>query len=157
MVGSFFVLSTSSPSVSPLAQRRPAGYQVYRTPHFPPCHLVIGGDGFHLDGPARPQIGVVNPLLQSWGWGSSTRVVGLAALRPGRRDRGELWQWGGVPMVIYGAGLNRYRSEAARRRQVEGHRFRPCVRGTAFACDGHRGHHLLTFVTAFQSFAVVYV
>ena len=69
------------------------------------------------------------------------------------------WQWGGVPVVIYGAGLKAIPRELLDAAEVDGaiglHRLRlvvlpllrPAIVVTTF----------LTFVTTFQSFAVVYV
>jgi raffinose/stachyose/melibiose transport system permease protein len=161
MVGSFFVLSNVvALSLALLLNRRPAGYQVYRTLIFLPAILSLVATGFIWTVMLDPEIGVVNPMLKSLGlgffqpqWLASPRLALAVVVLV------SWWQWGGVPMVIYGAGLKSIPGElldaalvdgaigAKRLRYVVLPLLRPAIVVTT----------ILTFVTAFQSFAVVYV
>jgi raffinose/stachyose/melibiose transport system permease protein len=161
MVGSFFVLSNVvALGLALLLNRRPAGYQVYRTLIFLPAILSLVATGFIWTVLLDPQIGVVNPLLQSMGlgfihpqWLASPHLALATVVLV------SWWQWGGVPMVIYGAGLKSIPGELLDAAQVDGaigfRRMRyvvlPLLRPAIVVTT------VLTFVTAFQSFAVVYV
>lgn len=161
MVGSFFLLSNVvALGLALLLNRRPAGYQVYRTLIFLPAILSLVATGFIWTVLLDPQIGVVNPLLKSLGLGFlqaqwlASRHLALATV-----ILVSWWQWGGVPMVIYGAGLKSIPAELLDAAQVDGaigaRRLRyvvlPLLRPAIVVTT------ILTFVTAFQSFAVVYV
>jgi raffinose/stachyose/melibiose transport system permease protein len=161
MVGSFFVLSNVvALGLALLLNRRPAGYQVYRTLIFLPAILSLVATGFIWTVLLDPQIGVINPLLQSMGlgfihpeWLASPHLALAVVIVV------SWWQWGGVPMVIYGAGLKSIPGELLDAAQVDGaigfRRMRyvvlPLLRPAIVVTT------VLTFVTAFQSFAVVYV
>lgn len=143
-----------------LLERRPAGYRFYRTVIFMPAVLSFLATGFIWSVLLDPEIGVVNPLLGRIGlsslehdWLASPRLALAMVILIG------WWQWGGVPMVIYGAGLRSIPDELLDMAEIDGvHgiarlRFvllpllRPAVLVTA----------VITLVTAFQTFAVVYV
>jgi raffinose/stachyose/melibiose transport system permease protein len=116
MVGSFFVLSNVvALGLALLLNRRPAGYQVYRTLIFLPAILSLVATGFIWTVLLDPQIGVINPLLQS---------MGLGFIHP---------QWLASPHLALATVVLPL--------------LRPAIVVTT----------VLTFVTAFQSFAVVYI
>jgi raffinose/stachyose/melibiose transport system permease protein len=161
MVGSFFLLSNVvALGLALLLNRRPAGYQIYRTLIFLPSILSLVATGFIWSVMLDPEIGVVNPMLKS---------IGLGFFQPEWLASPHLalatvvvvswWQWGGVPMVIYGAGLKSIPTELIDAAHVDGaegfRRLRyvvlPLLRPAIVVTT------ILTFVTAFQSFAVVYV
>lgn len=161
MVGSFFLLSNVvALGLALLLNRRPAGYQIYRTLIFLPSILSLVATGFIWSVMLDPEIGVVNPMLKS---------IGLGFFQPQWLASPHLalatvvvvswWQWGGVPMVIYGAGLKSIPTELIDAAHVDGaegfRRLRyvvlPLLRPAIVVTT------ILTFVTAFQSFAVVYV
>jgi raffinose/stachyose/melibiose transport system permease protein len=141
-----------------LLNRQPAGYQIYRTLIFLPAVLSLVASGFIWDVLLDPQIGVINPWLKD---------IGLTAIQPQWLSSPHIaiwtiimvswWQWGGVPMVIYGAGLKAIPGELLDAAEVDGaiglKRLRyivlpllqPAVVVTA----------ILTFVGTFQAFAVV--
>ncbi len=161
MVGSFFVLSNVvALGLALLINRRPAGYQVYRTLIFLPAILSLVATGFIWTVLLDPQIGVVNPLLKSMGLGFlQSQWLASPHLALATVVLVSWWQWGGVPMVIYGAGLKSIPGELLDAAQVDGaigiRRLRyvvlPLLRPAIVVTT------VLTFVTAFQSFAVVYV
>jgi ABC-type sugar transport system permease subunit len=161
MVASFFVLSNVvALGLALLINRRPAGYQVYRTLIFLPAILSLVATGFIWTVMLDPEIGVVNPMLKSVGLGFfQAQWLASPHLALGMVVLVSWWQWGGVPMVIYGAGLKSIPGELLDAAQVDGaigaKRLRyvvlPLLRPAIVVTT------ILTFVTAFQSFAVVYV
>ncbi len=161
MVGAFFVLTNVvGLGLALLLNRRPAGYQVYRTLIFLPAILSLVATGFIWTVMLDPQIGVVNPALKAIGlgffqpqWLASPRLALLTVIIV------SWWQWGGVPMVIYGAGLKAIPDQLLDAAEVDGAvgltRLRyvvlPLLRPAIVVTT------ILTFVTCFQSFAVTYV
>ncbi len=161
MVGAFFVLTNAvGLGLALLLNRRPAGYQIYRTLIFLPAILSLVATGFIWTVMLDPQIGVVNPALKAIGlgffqpqWLSSPRLALATVIVV------SWWQWGGVPMVIYGAGLKAIPAQLLDAAEVDGAigltRLRyviiPLLRPAIVVTT------ILTFVTCFQSFAVVYV
>lgn len=161
MVGAFFVLTNVvGLGLALLLNRRPAGYQVYRTLIFLPAILSLVATGFIWTVMLDPQIGVVNPALKAIGlgffqpqWLASPRLALLTVIIV------SWWQWGGVPMVIYGAGLKAIPAQLLDAAEVDGAvgitRLRyvvlPLLRPAIVVTT------ILTFVTCFQSFAVTYV
>jgi raffinose/stachyose/melibiose transport system permease protein len=161
MVGAFFVLTNVvGLGLALLLHRRPAGYQVYRTLIFLPAILSLVATGFIWTVMLDPQIGVVNPALKAIGlgffqpqWLASPRLALLTVIIV------SWWQWGGVPMVIYGAGLKAIPAQLLDAAEVDGavgfRRLRyvvlPLLRPAIVVTT------ILTFVTCFQSFAVTYV
>jgi ABC-type sugar transport system permease subunit len=161
MVGSFFVLSNVvALGLALLLNRRPAGYQIYRTLIFLPAILSLVATGFIWTVMLDPEIGVVNPMLKSIGLGFfQPQWLASPHLALATVVLVSWWQWGGVPMVIYGAGLKSIPTELIDAAHVDGaegfRRLRyvvlPLLRPAIVVTT------ILTFVTAFQSFAVVYV
>ncbi len=161
MVGAFFLLTNAvGLGLALLLNRRPAGYQIYRTLIFLPAILSLVATGFIWTVMLDPQIGVVNPALKAIGlgffqpqWLSSPRLALAMVIVV------SWWQWGGVPMVIYGAGLKAIPTQLLDAAEVDGaigmRRLRyviiPLLRPAIVVTT------ILTFVTCFQSFAVVYV
>ncbi len=161
MAGAFVVLSnTVALGLALLLDRRPWGYQVYRTLIFLPSILSLVATGFIWSVMLDPSIGVINPMLKSMGlgffqpqWLASPRLALPVVIVI------SWWQWGGVPMVIYGAGLKAIPVELLDAAAVDGavgfRRIRdvvlPLLR-PAIAVT-----MILTFITTFQTFAVVYV
>ena len=161
MVGAFFILTNAvGLGLALLLNRRPAGYQIYRTLIFLPAILSLVATGFIWTVMLDPQIGVVNPALKAIGlgffqpqWLSSPRLALAMVIVV------SWWQWGGVPMVIYGAGLKAIPTQLLDAAEVDGaiglRRLRyvviPLLRPAIVVTT------ILTFVTCFQSFAVVYV
>jgi raffinose/stachyose/melibiose transport system permease protein len=161
MVGAFFVLTNGvGLGLAMLLNRRPAGYQVYRTLIFLPAILSLVATGFIWTVMLDPQIGVVNPALKAIGlgffqpqWLASPRLALATVIVV------SWWQWGGIPMVIYGAGLKAIPTQLLDAAEVDGaiglKRLRyvtiPLLRPAIVVTT------ILTFVTCFQSFAVVYV
>ena len=138
---------------------RPAT-RIYRTLIFLPAILSLVATGFIWSVMLDPEIGVVNPVLKDIGlgffqpqWLASPRIALATVIFV------SWWQWGGVPMVIYGAGLKSIPTELLDAALVDGaegpRRLRyvivPLLRPAIVVTT------ILTFVTAFQSFAVVYV
>ncbi len=161
MVGAFFVLSNVvALGLALLLNRQPAGYKIYRTLIFMPAILSLVATGFIWTVLLDPSIGVVNPAL---------KAIGLGSIQPLWLASPKLalvmvtvvswWQWGGVPVVIYGAGLKAIPDELLDAAEVDGavglDRMRlvvlPLLRPAIVVTT------ILSFVTTIQAFAVVYV
>lgn len=161
LLGALFLLvNVVALGLALLLNRQPAGYQVYRTLIFLPAVLSLVASGFIWTVLLDPQIGVINPWLKDIGLGSfqpqwlaSPNVALLMVVIV------SWWQWGGIPMVIYGAGLKAIPAELLDAAEVDGavglRRLRyvviPLLQPAVVVTT------ILTFVTAFQSFAVVYI
>lgn len=161
ILGAFLVLvNVVALGLALLLNRQPAGYQVYRTLIFLPAVLSLVASGFIWTVLLDPQIGVINPWLKDIGfasfqpqWLSSPHLALLVVILV------SWWQWGGVPMVVYGAGLKAIPVELLDAAEVDGAvgllRLRyvilPLLQPAVVVTT------ILTFVTAFQSFAVVYI
>jgi raffinose/stachyose/melibiose transport system permease protein len=159
IVGAFFVLvNVVALGLALLLNREPAGYQVYRTLIFLPAILSLVATGFIWTVLLDPEIGVVNPALHAIGLGQPQWLADPALALP-MVILVSWWQWGGVPMVIYGAGLKAIPTQLLDAAEVDGaygiNRLRyvilPLLRPAIVVTT------ILTFVTSFQSFAVVYV
>jgi len=161
MVGAFFVLTNVvAIGIALLLNRQPAGYQIYRTLIFLPAILSLVATGFIWTVLLDPEIGDVNPALNA---------IGLGFIHPLWLASPSLalpmviviswWQWGGVPVVIYGAGLKAIPAELLDAAEVDGalglRRLRyvvlPLLRPAIVVTT------VLSFVTTFQNFAVVYI
>lgn len=161
LLGALFLLvNVVALGLALLLNRQPAGYQVYRTLIFLPAVLSLVASGFIWTVLLDPQIGVINPWLKDIGLGSfqpqwlaSPNIALLMVVIV------SWWQWGGIPMVIYGAGLKAIPAELLDAAEVDGavglRRLRyvviPLLQPAVVVTT------ILTFVTAFQSFAVVYI
>lgn len=157
----FFVLvNVVAMGLALLLNLQPLGYQVYRTLIFLPAILSLIATGFIWSELLNPQIGVINPMLKGIGlgvlqsqWISSPRFALATVIAV------SWWQWGGVPMVVYGAGLKAIPLDLLEAANVDGARaiarFRhimlPLLRPAVIV------NTVLTFVAAFQSFAVIFV
>jgi raffinose/stachyose/melibiose transport system permease protein len=160
LVALFLLANTVALGLALLIERQPAGHQVYRTLIFLPAVVSFLATGFIWDVLLDPIIGVVNPLLKTLGlgflqheWLASPRLALPTVILV------SWWQWGGVPMAVYTAGLRAIPDELLDAAEVDGAaglvRFRyvvlPLLRPAVVVTT------VLTFVTAFQTFAVVYV
>lgn len=158
MVGAFFVLiNVVGLGLALLINQRPFGYRVYRALIFLPFMMSLVATGFIWEVLLDPQIGIVNPWLKD---------IGLTSFQPQWLDSPHLalavvivvtwWQWGGVAVVIYGAGLNAIPMELMDAAKVDGavgwSRFRlivmPLLRPAVVITT------ILAFVTSMQAFAV---
>jgi raffinose/stachyose/melibiose transport system permease protein len=161
MLAAFFVLvNVVALGLALLLNRRPAGYQVYRVLIFLPAVVSLVASGFIWTVMLDPEIGVVNPWLKAIGlgaiqpqWLSSPRIALLMVIVV------SWWQWGGVPLVVYGAGLKAIPGELLDAAKIDGavgltqlwHVVLPLLQPAVVVTT------ILTFVTTFQSFTVVYV
>jgi raffinose/stachyose/melibiose transport system permease protein len=146
--------------VALLINRRPFGYRVYRTLIFLPVILSLTATGFIWSVILNPQIGLLNPALKAIGLGFihplwlASPTLALASVIVV-----SWWQWGGVPVVVYEAGLKVIPRELLDSAEVDGaspfarlrHVVLPLLR-PAISINA-----ILTVVTVFQSFAVVFV
>ena len=161
ILGAFLVfVNTVGLGLAMLINTRPRGYQFYQTVIFLPVILSLVATGFIWTLMLSPVIGVVNPAIKAAGldhfqplWLAGPKIALWSVIVVA------WWAWGGIPMVIYRAGLKTIPLELLDAAKIDGVgiwqmiRFvvvpllRPAIVVTT----------VLTFVTSFQTFAVVYV
>ncbi|HEY7138559.1 MAG TPA: sugar ABC transporter permease [Methylomirabilota bacterium] len=143
-----------------LLHARPFGHSVYRTVLFLPATLSLVNTGFMWQLMLSAQFGLVNPLL---------RAVGLGALaRPWLADPVtalptvilvQAWQWMGLPIVVFLAGLQAVPRELEEAAAIDGtgpwgrvvHVLVPQLAPAFTAMT------VLAFIRMFKVFDIVYV
>ncbi len=139
---------------------RPRFHAVYRVLLFLPVTLSLVNTGFIWQLMLSAQFGLVNPLL---------RAVGLGALaRPWLADPltalptvilVQAWQWMGLPIVVFLAGLQGVPRELLEASQIDGTgrwtRFRHVV--FPQLAPAFTAMTMLSFIRMFKVFDIVYV
>jgi raffinose/stachyose/melibiose transport system permease protein len=160
LVAFLILANTVGLGLAVLLHSRPRGYRIYQTLVFLPVVISLVATGFVWTLMLDPTIGLVTPLLHA---------IGLASLSPLWLASPRLallsvtivawWQWGGIPIVVYGAGLKGIPADVLEAAAIDGasawQRFRrivlPLLRPATAVTT------ILNFVTASQVFGVVYV
>jgi raffinose/stachyose/melibiose transport system permease protein len=102
----FILQNTVGLGLALLLNARQPGYQVHRTVLYLPSILSLIVTGFIWELMLNPQIGLFNPLLQGMGLGSLQRAwLGDPSITLVVVILVQAWQWMGLPMVVYLAGL----------------------------------------------------
>ncbi len=161
LLAALFVLAnTVGLGLALLIERRPAGYQVYRTLIFLPAVVSFLATGFIWSVLLDPAIGVLDPAVRGLGLGFLAREwLASPHLALGTVILVSWWQWGGVPVAVYATGLKAIPDDLLDAAEIDGaaglrrlrHVVLPLLRPAVVVTT------VLSFVTAFQSFAVVYV
>lgn len=143
-----------------LLHARPVGHSVYRTVLFLPATLSLVNTGFMWQLMLSAQFGLVNPLL---------RAIGLGGLaRPWLADPVtalptvilvQAWQWMGLPIVVFLAGLQAVPRELEEAAAIDGtgpwarvvHVLVPQLAPAFTAMT------VLAFIRMFKVFDIVYV
>jgi raffinose/stachyose/melibiose transport system permease protein len=157
----FIVLSnTVGLGVATLLHSRPRGHRLYQALILLPVVVSLAATGFIWILMLDPTIGLFPAALSSLGLSNSTQLwladprFALATV-----TMVAWWQWGGIPILIYGAGLRSVPLDILEAAEVDGaspwQRFRyitvPMIRpATAIVT-------ILTFITVAQVFDAVYV
>ncbi len=158
----FILQNTVGLGLALLLNARLPGYQVHRTVLYLPSILSLIVTGFIWELMLNPQIGLINPLLQSIGivnaanapaWlgdPSYTLVVIILV---------QAWQWMGLPMVVYLAGLQSIPRELIEAAIVDGANARQVLLRITFPLLA-APFTILTvfcFIAMFRVFDIVYV
>jgi raffinose/stachyose/melibiose transport system permease protein len=104
-----------------LLNARLPGYQIHRTVLYLPSILSLIVTGFIWELMLNPQIGLLNPLLQGVGLGGLQRPwLGDPSITLFVVILVQAWQWMGLPMVVYLAGLQSIPQELTEAAIVDG-------------------------------------
>jgi raffinose/stachyose/melibiose transport system permease protein len=143
-----------------LLNARPRFHQVYRVILFIPVTLSLINTGFMWQLMLSAQIGLVNPLL---------RAIGLGFIaRPWLADPAtalptvilvQAWQWMGLPIVVFLAGLQSVRRELIEAALIEGASRWASFRYVIFPqlAPAFTSITMLAFIRMFKVFDIVYV
>jgi raffinose/stachyose/melibiose transport system permease protein len=143
-----------------LLHARPLGHSVYRTVLFLPATLSLVNTGFMWQLMLSAQFGLVNPLLRAVGLGALARswladpVTALPTV-----ILVQAWQWMGLPIVVFLAGLQAVPRELEEAAAIDGtgpwarlvHVLVPQLAPAFTAMTG------LAFIRMFKVFDIVYV
>ena len=143
-----------------LLNARLPGYQVHRTVLYLPSILSLIVTGFIWELMLNPQIGLVNPLLQGAGFGGLQRAwLGDPSITLFVVVLVQAWQWMGLPMVVYLAGLQSIPHELIEAAIVDGASARQVLLRITFPLLA-APFTILTvfcFIAMFRIFDIVYV
>ena len=122
ILGAFLVfVNTVGLGLAMLINTRPRGYQFYQTVIFLPVILSLVATGFIWTLMLSPVIGVVNPAIKAAGldhfqplWLAGPKIALWSVIVVA------WWAWGGIPMVIYRAGLKTIHSSFLDAAKIDG-------------------------------------
>lgn len=152
--------STVGLFIAILLNAKPRFYQVYRVILFLPVVLSLVSTGFIWQLMLSAQFGLINPVL---------RKVGLGFLaRPWLADPAtalptvilvQAWQWMGLPIVVFLAGLQSVRQELVEAACIEGAGRWATFRHVIFPqlAPAFTSVTMLAFIRMFKVFDIVYV
>ena len=141
-------------------EERPPGYKILRILIFLPAVMSLVATGFIWTLMLDPTIGFVNATLRDIGihhgdvlWLASPKLALWTVIFV------SWWQWGGIPMVIYSAGLKSIPRELLDAARVDGATGWRRLRGVIFPLlrPAVVVTTILTFVTSVQVFSSIYV
>jgi raffinose/stachyose/melibiose transport system permease protein len=152
--------STAGLFLAILLNARPRFHAVYRTVLFLPVTLSLVNTGFIWQLMLSTQFGLVNPLLRAAGLGSLARpwLADPATALPAV-ILVQAWQWIGLPIVVFLAGLQGVPRELEEAAALDGAgawaRFRRVV--FPHLAPAFTAMTVLAFIRMFKVFDVVYV
>jgi raffinose/stachyose/melibiose transport system permease protein len=156
----FILQNTVGLGLALLLNARQPGYQVHRTVLYLPSILSLIVTGFIWELMLNPQIGLFNPLLQGMGLGSLQRAwLGDPSITLVVVILVQAWQWMGLPMVVYLAGLQSIPRELIEAAIVDGANARQVLLRITFPLLA-APFTILTvfcFIAMFRVFDIVYV
>ena len=116
-VGFVILANSVGLGLAVLLHSRPKGYRIYQTLIFLPVVISLVATGFIWTLMLDPTIGLIPSLGAKHGFGALNQLwlanPHLALLTV---IVVAWWQWGGIPVLIYGAGLKEHPSGTARGR-----------------------------------------
>jgi raffinose/stachyose/melibiose transport system permease protein len=152
--------STIGLFIAILLNARPRFHQVYRIILFLPVTLSLVNTGFIWQLMLSSQFGLVNPMLEAIGLGFLGRPwladldTALAAV-----IMVQAWQWMGLPIVVFLAGLQNVRQDLTESALIEGANRWQIFRHITFPqlAPAFTAITMLCFIRMFKVFDVVYV
>jgi raffinose/stachyose/melibiose transport system permease protein len=156
----FILQNTVGLGLALLLNVRLRGYQIHRTLLYLPSILSLIVTGFIWELMLHPQIGLANPLLQSLGLGGLQRAwLGDPSITLIVVILVQAWQWMGLPMVVYLAGLQSIPRELLEAAMIDGANKRQVLARITFPLLA-APFTILTifcFIAMFRVFDIVYV
>ncbi len=156
----FILQNTIGLGLALLLNARLPGHQVHRTVLYLPSILSLIVTGFIWELMLNPQIGLINPLLQGMGLGGLQRAwLGDPSITLIVVVLVQAWQWMGLPMVVYLAGLQSIPRELIEAAIVDGASARQVLLRITFPLLA-APFTILTvfcFIAMFRVFDIVYV
>lgn len=159
-IGFVILANTVGLGLAVLLNSRPKGYRIYQTLIFLPVVVSLVATGFIWTLMLDPTVGLIPSLTQNHGprflnqlWLASPHLALFTVLVVA------WWQWGGIPILIYGAGLRSVPKELLEAADIDGasgtRKFWritvPLLRPATAVIT------VLLFITVAQTFDVVYV
>jgi raffinose/stachyose/melibiose transport system permease protein len=143
-----------------ILNRRLPGHQLHRTVLYIPAILSLVVTGFIWELMLNPQIGLVNPILKDIGLGFLQQIwLGDPRISLYVVILVQAWQWMGVPMVVYLAGLQSIPHELTEAAQIDGaNKWQVLTRVTFPLLAGpFTTLTIFCFIVMFRVFDIVYV
>jgi raffinose/stachyose/melibiose transport system permease protein len=156
----FVLQNTVGLGLALLLNARLPGHQVHRTVLYIPAILSLVVTGFIWELMLSPQIGLINPVLKDMGLGSLQQVwLGDPAISLTVVILVQAWQWMGVPMVVYLAGLQSIPHELTEAAMIDGaSRWQVLLRVTfPLLAAPFTTLTIFCFIVMFRVFDIVYV
>ena len=159
-IGFAILANTVGLGLAVLLNSRPKGYRIYQTLIFLPVVVSLVATGFIWTLMLDPTVGLIPSLTQNHGphflnqlWLGSPHLALFTVLLVA------WWQWGGIPILIYGAGLRSVPKDLLEAADIDGasgtRKFwritMPLLRPATAVIT------VLLFITVAQTFDVVYV
>ena len=117
----FILQNTVGLGLALMLNARLPGHQIHRTVLYIPAILSLIVTGFIWELMLNPQIGLINPMLLNAGLGSLQRVwLGDPSISLTVVVLVQAWQWMGLPMVVYLAGLQSIPRELLEAAEIDG-------------------------------------
>jgi ABC-type sugar transport system permease subunit len=156
----FILQNTIGLGLALLLNSRLPGHQVHRTVLYIPAILSLVVTGFIWELMLSPQIGLVNPILKNMGLGGLQQVwLGDPSISLPVVILVQAWQWMGVPMVVYLAGLQSIPHELTEAAMIDGaNKWQVLVRVTfPLLAAPFTTLTIFCFIVMFRVFDIVYV
>ena len=143
-----------------LIHARPRGYEFYRAAIFMPGILSLVATGLMWQVIFGSNIGLLTPLLQDLGLGALTRDwLGDSTLTFWLLVLVQFWQWMGLPMIIYLAGLQNVPEELIAAARIDGANDAQAFRHVTFPllAPAFTVMTALCFIVMFKTFDIPFV
>jgi raffinose/stachyose/melibiose transport system permease protein len=158
--GIFVLQNTISLGLALLLNRRSPWAHIYRAIIFLPVITSAVATGFIWDTLLSPNIGAINPFLRDVGLGGLARnwladpALALAVI-----TLVQFWQWNGIAVVLYLAGLQGVPEELRQAARIDGADAWLTFRHVTFPllAPAFTVLTVLSFIIVFRSFDLVYV
>jgi raffinose/stachyose/melibiose transport system permease protein len=155
-----FLQSTVGLGLAMLLAAQPRFHQGYRIILFLPVTLSLVNTGFIWQLMLSAQFGLVNPMLKAIGLGFLARpwLADLQTALPAV-IMVQAWQWMGLPIVVFLAGLQNVRQDLVESAQLEGAGRWATFKDVTFPqlAPAFTAITMLSFIRMFKVFDVVYV